>query len=1080
MAKLHIIRASAGSGKTYTLTEEYLKLAFRDTESFRHILAVTFTNKATAEMKSRLINELHRLSTGQTSNHLEHLKATLNLPESAVRDRATLILQKILHTYSRFFVGTIDSFFQQIIRSFTREMGIQSGYSIELETEPILDETIDRLQAETITNKLLLRWLTDFALDKIEKGNTWNFRKDITKLGHQLFNEQFKTFSHTLSDKLVDKEFMNTYQQELFGLSKKFESTIRGLALQGIDQILSAGLDTGDFFQKDNGPAGFLQKASAGIIAEPNSYVRKAAEASTGWYSKNAARKDDIEILCNTGLMAVLQKIVMYYETKKRDYYTAERILKNLFALGILTDLAGHLQDYCQENNVFLLSEASTFLSKVIDNNDTPFIYEKTGNHFHHFMIDEFQDTSLLQWNNFKPLISNSLSQNYDNLIVGDVKQSIYRWRNSNWEILATAVGKEFYEQSLSFKTLNHNHRSCEKIIHFNNTFFKEASLLLQEHFDNQTGNIGITMPENLRQSIIRNFADAFQVPGQSEKADGHVRISFLEKYDYESAMEGQLIRLINGLLENGYTPGDIAILTRKNEEAKEITDYLLSKKNTVALAQQHFDVISDETLYLSYSSAVRFLMAVIRYFQSPEDDINKYHIINEYITYLIPDEERMKYKGFFDTIDLSDISLTAVFPETFHKLLENAANFSLFELIENLILLFKLDTLEDESVYLQALQDLILEFSYRKSSSVNDFIEFWDERGYKKPVALPGNQNAIRVLTIHKAKGLEFPVVILPYCNWSLADHANRSIIWCKPEQPPFNCLSLVPVEFTSKLIQTHFINAYFEELLKQYIDTINLMYVAFTRASKALYGFSQIPAKDQLTHVSDLLMKLFTQDAKPVETRLAIPLNQYFRKSDHVFEFGNLPGNSKNENLSDNTILISNHYPVQDARNHLKIAYQGKIFMEPETGHINRSVSEGRLMHEIFSRIFHVSDIPVIVTKMVLEGKIKAAEAAEMITALQSLFADIQEKSWFTGDWKIMTETEFILPGGSVKRPDRVLIKDDKAVVIDYKFGKGIEDDHRHQIMEYRQLLLDMGYRHTEAWLWYVTLNKVVKVGE
>jgi ATP-dependent helicase/nuclease subunit A len=1079
VAKLNIIRASAGSGKTYTLTEEYLKLALRDTDSFRHILAVTFTNKATAEMKNRIVGELYRLSGGRESKHLQPLIAALGIPETELRARAASVLQKILHAYSRFSVSTIDSFFQQIIRSFTREIGIQGGYTIELDTESVLDESIDRLQAETARNKTLLRWLTDFATDKIEKGYSWSFRKDITKLGQQLFNEHFKIFSQSLSEKLADKEFMIAYQRDLTAILKKFESTLGRLASGGTDKIRSAGLETEDFYRGNTGPAGYILKTSTGIIAEPNSYVRKAAESTEGWHIKNAPRKADIEKLCREGLMEILQEMTAYYYREIGNYNTAGQILKNLYTLGILAELSDHMQDYCRENNIFLLSDASSFLNTIIDNNDAPFVYEKTGNHFHHFMIDEFQDTSQLQWNNFKPLISNSLSQNYDNLIVGDVKQSIYRWRNSNWEILASAVGNEFYEQSLAFRTLDHNHRSREKIIQFNNSFFASASRLLQDHFNLQAGEAGISLPENLRQTVNRNFADAVQLPGKPENTGGLARVSFLETDDYDARMEEQLVLLIREIMDNGYAAGDIAVLTRKNDEAKKITDFLLSLTHSPE-AKPDFDVISDETLFLSNSPAVCFLMGILKYFHSPEDAINRYFIINEYLTGLPAGEEKAKYREFIETADAEAVSPSALFPEAFQRLHENAGNYSVFELVENMIAVFKFDALKGESVYLQGFQDLILDFTHSQSSSVGDFIRFWEERGYRKPVSLPGNPDAVRVLTMHKAKGLEFPVVIIPYCNWSLADQRNRSILWCTPEKPPFDRLPVVPLDFTSRLAATHFAGAYFEELLKQYVDTINLLYVAFTRAADALYCFSPKPSKDQLTDVSGLLMNVFMKEEPPAGTVTLIPLCTHYRKSDRIFEYGELPAVKDGRHPPADVRWITNDYPVNHARDNLKIAFQGKIFLDAETGKISRPVSEGSLMHEIFSRIIHLGDIPEVVSGLAAEGKITAGEAEKKSLSVQSLFNDTQVAGWFVRDWKVGTETEFILPGGSTRRPDRVLTKGDKAIVIDYKFGKTMEEIHKTQVLEYRQLLLDMGYKQAEAWLWYVMLKKVVQVKE
>lgn len=1076
MAKINIIRASAGSGKTHTLTEEYLKFALREPDNFRHILAVTFTNKATAEMKNRIVRELYRLSCGQESKHLHSLLAALGIQEAELRSRAGSVLQKILHAYSLFSVSTIDSFFQQIIRSFTREIGIQGGYTIELDTETVLDDSIDRLQAETSVNKILLRWLTDFAADKIEKGQAWSFRKDIAKLGQQLFNEHFKVFSQSLSEKLADKEFMNAYQRDLTGIVKKFESTLLRLAAGGLEKIRSAGLQTEDFYQGKSGPAGYLLKTSAGDFDEPNTYVRKAAETTEGWHVKNAPRKAEIEKLCREGLMHILKEMTEYYDREIVNFNTARHVLKNLYTLGILADLSGHVQDYCRENNIFLLSDASSFLSTIIDNNDAPFVYEKTGNHFHHFMIDEFQDTSLLQWNNFKPLISNSLSQNYDNLIVGDVKQSIYRWRNSSWEILASTVGREFYEQSLAFTTLDKNYRSRERIIQFNNSFFASASRFLQARFDTQAENAGISLPENLRQTVVRNFSDAIQSPGKPENKGGLVRFSFLAKDDYDPLMEERLASLIRDIMGNGYAAGDIAILARKNEEAKRITDFLLRLSHSPE-TKPPFDVISDETLYLSNSSAVRFLMGILKYFHMPEDAINKYFIINEYCTSHSA-EDTTKIREFLETDEPETVSLYDLFPEAFQQLHENAGNYSVFELVEILIAVFKFDALKGETIYLQGFQDLILDFTHRQSSSVGDFIRFWEERGYRKPVSLPGNPDAVRVLTMHKAKGLEFPVVIIPFCNWILADNRNRSILWCRPEKPPFNRLSIVPLEFTSRLEDTHFADAYFEELLKQYIDTINLLYVAFTRASDALYCFSKKPVNDTLNDVSSLLMNVFMKEDASAGSQTLIPLRAHYNETDAVFEYGELPAYAEGRHLPADGYWIDNDYPVNKTRDNLKIAFQGKIFLDAETGKISRPVSEGSLMHEIFSRILHLEDIPDVVSGLAAEGKITAGEVAEKILSVQSLFIDTRIEGWFAHDWKVGTETEFILPGGSTKRPDRVLTNGDKAIVIDYKFGKTMEETHKTQVQEYGHLLLDMGYLQVETWLWYVMLRKVVRV--
>lgn len=1073
MAKLKIIKASAGSGKTFTLTREYLKLALQDIDAFRHILAVTFTNKATAEMKSRLVSELFRLASGQKSNYLPELLDICEMPEDVLRKRAGIVLRKILHNYSRFYVSTIDSFFQYIIRSFIREIGIQSGYTIELDTDAILVDLIGRLQEETNVNKNLLHWLVDFAHDKIEKGQTWNFKTDIAILGQQLFSERFKTFGQSLMKKLADKDFMKVYQQQLYGIMKSFEENLIAYASEGTEIIKAAGLQAADFVHGMKGPAGYLLKTSAGNIADPGVRARNATESADKWYKKDSPKKNQIEAVCNKGLLKVMDRLVQYYDNHSSEYYTANAILKNVYALGILADLTKHFYDYCSENNVFALSEASSFLFQIIDQNDAPFVYEKTGNHFHHFMIDEFQDTSVMQWNNFKPLISNSLSQGYDNLLVGDVKQSIYRWRNSNWEILAYAVENDFYRQGLLSDTLKYNHRSLKNIIDFNNAFFKAASVMLQQHFDHHASEAGVEIDENLRNSISKNFSDALQQPKDKSKTGGQVRISFIDKKDYEPVMAERFIMLIDNLLAAGYKAGDIAVITRKNDEAKKITDILLKLKNRTDGSPYKPDVMSDETLFLSNSPAVRFLIGIIKLILRPDDTVNRYFLLREYMHYLSP----MRMNNLPENPDLSDNYLYSIFPQSFRTLMENTGNYSLFEIIENLIYLFRLGTLEGEAVYLQALQDQVLEFTQRKSPSLTDFIDFWEESGSHKSVAVSGNHDAIRVLTIHKAKGLEFPVVILPYCTWNLTDSKNKALIWCRPLHSPFNQLEIVPVYFSSKLSQTHFSREYYEELLKQYIDNLNLLYVAFTRAKEGLYCFSELPEKEGFTTVSALLAAIIAKTNINNNNNDAW-FSKYFNTSEHTFDFGEMPKDRKTEKPDEYTELVGNQYHVIDARNHISLAFKERIMIEPVTGKIQRPVSEGLLMHEIFSRLHYAEDIPRVLNAMVTEGKITHTEAGILHTTLQGMFSDIQVQSWFSGHWKILTETEFILPGGVIKRPDRVLVKDDRAVVIDFKFGREIEDNHRRQVETYRNLLITMGYRHVEAWLWYVSLDKIVQV--
>ncbi len=489
MPQLKVIRASAGSGKTYTLAGEYLRLLFTESDYFRHILAVTFTNKATNEMKSRIIGELDLLARNRESKQMQALMASTGLSEIQLRSKASVILKKLLHRYSDFSVSTIDSFFQRIIRSFTRELGLQGTYSIELDTETLLTAVIDQLLIEAGNDRSLLSWLGDYAESLIERGENWNLRKSMRSLGKEIFREEFKSLSNLASSQYGNREFLQSFRQELYSAFHLIEKEYRAFGYQAMSILDASGFTVDDFSKKGSGPAGFLVKLANGEFREPTDTAKQAALNPEKWFTKTSPDAAAIRALAESELMPLMQRVSAYYETHNRQYYTLEVVLKNMFTLGILSDLSRLAYRWCNENNAFLLPEAPLFLQKIIDGNDTPFIYEKAGYWYHHFMIDEFQDTSLLQWQNFKPLISNSLSQDYDNLVVGDAKQSIYRWRNSNWTILSSGVAQEFPGGIIHDISLEYNWRSSKNIIEFNNRFFNEAAGLLEKEFLNTLEN---------------------------------------------------------------------------------------------------------------------------------------------------------------------------------------------------------------------------------------------------------------------------------------------------------------------------------------------------------------------------------------------------------------------------------------------------------------------------------------------------------------------------------------------------------------------------------------------------------------
>ena len=1085
MSGLSVVCASAGSGKTHKITREFLKLLYKDTDNFRHILAVTFTNKATEEMKSRIIRELFNLSENRASEYLNYISEQTGFSEKAVRLKSDIILKKILHNYSRFSVSTIDSFFQKIIRSFTREIGIQSGFTIELDTENVLDKSIDRLLFNIEENTALKNWLIHFTKDRIEEGRGWNFKNDILELGREVFKEEFRIFSDDVSKKLGNKELLSDYYAELYKIINHFEEKLSEKGSGGMELISSHLLTVDDFSNKMTGPAGYLFKLAGKNILEPGIRIRQAANSPEKWYTKSSEKRSKIEEIYRNGLNDILIDIIDFFDENYNDYKTSKTILSNIFTLGILSDLTKTVLQYTNEKNLFIINDAATFLNKIIDNNDTPFVYEKTGNYFHHFMIDEFQDTSGFQWNNFRPLISNSLSQNYDNMVVGDAKQSIYRWRNTDWEILAEKIFNDFISESINTETLKNNWRSRKKIIDFNNSFFTVAAKFLQDTFNNELVDTDNTQDlKKLKSNIVDIYNDVCQLEAVSGNDEhGYINIKFLDEADKDITGEN-LIKVLKELQDKGYRLKDIAILTRRKKEGKEVADFLIEYKNyNETDGKYKFDVISDESLYLSSSSAVNFIIAILKYFINPGDNINNYFITFEYLNYIKSgaEDNDVTFPGYCSTDE--KVAPEEFLPESVVKSLEYIKNLNIYEKVERLIEIFDLSTLRGELPFIQAFQDLILDYSRKNPSNINAFLEYWEDTGNSKSISISEAQDAIRILTIHKSKGLEFKAVIIPYCNWNFDHYQKRQILWCKPSKSPFDKLNVVPVNYGKELKNTLFANEYYTEKLKTYIDNLNLLYVAFTRASDALYCFAGNGNKTngRITRVSDLLGKVCRNDSKDNEPDNdgcgKLTFNKYYNNIQNTFEFGMLFHDDSDDNISEFSVSRIKEYPTLDNRKKLRIAYQAGELFTSDTEIITRPLSYGKLMHEIFSNIITIADVESAIEKVYIEGKVGLTEKKLIHSEIKRIFTDTRIRSWFSNKWKVITEKDIILPDGSVKRPDRILLRDDKAVIIDYKFGIRELKEHIDQIREYERHLNEMGYGIIESFVWYINKGKIIK---
>lgn len=646
MSKLTVYSASAGSGKTFTLAVEYIKLLFKSRYEYRHILAVTFTNKATAEMKARIILELNNLAINEPSPATDKLIKEIDLRPDQIAREAKVIRDYLLHDYSRFSVGTIDNFFQRILTSFARETGLQFGFNLELDNRRILEQAVDNLMDSLDGKSELTHWLIRFAENRVEEGRSWNFRDSLIDLGKEIFAENYQgvdeKFQPDGSDSFLKKLY--EYQKELYKIIRLFENTLEKYGNEGLKIISEHSLEIGDFKYGDPSvPRYFWYLAERDRKKiSPRQRDIKAIDNQDEWVKDASEKKDEIIAAVNGGLNEVLKQTIEYYNKNFREYFTALSINENLFSFGILTDIEVQVREITHNDNLFLLSDVPGFLNKIINGNEAPFIYEKTGNYFKYFMIDEFQDTSTIQWENFKPLIINSISEGYENMVVGDIKQSIYRWRNSDWNILASLIARDQNVFDVDNKTLKENWRSKRNIVDFNNRLFEAAKKLLDDLFvsglqENGEGKQNIK-GLGIDTTISDVFSDHIQeLPGGEDRKGGYVEISFIDpgKEKWESKVLEKLPGLVNNLLNKGLRPGEIAILVRKKDQAVKVMESLLDYMNKNKEHREIYNLISDDSLFIRNSGAVKFLLGMLRYLLNPDDDINRgwllYYLNNSY-----------------------------------------------------------------------------------------------------------------------------------------------------------------------------------------------------------------------------------------------------------------------------------------------------------------------------------------------------------------------------------------------------------------------------------------------------------------
>lgn len=1086
---LTLYQASAGSGKTFTLVVEYLSIVLRRPENYRHVLAVTFTNKATAEMKARIVDTLMALVRdfdGKKAQSYAQALAARGLPPDWVRQHAPRLLTLLLLDYGNFSVSTIEKFFQRVVRALAYELNVNLAYDIEMEQEVVLKQLTQTLLDESLTNEALFDLLVDYQFRQLDDEKSLNIEQSIVELGRELFRETLQQYQqHWGEEATSDRE--TSHAADGLALAKTLETGIRDVeaaisafSQQIENQLKTHGLDITDFNYGKAGGVGWMLKFSRSPFPakdmEPTKRFWELLEKGNGedWIAgsqkKDTGKKNRISLAVDSpgGIRQLAEQLADAVQRLKPTYILYKALYNKVFAFGVLRDLLRLLRAYRHEHNILFISDTANLLNRLIgQREDAPFVYEKMGNRYQHYLIDEFQDTSDMQWHNLLPLLTEAMSQSAVNstetnksLVVGDVKQSIYRWRNGNLYLLLRQVEQDMAQVSIpaSREALRQNWRTAPEIVTFNNAFFAQAVKVLD-------GRVGLLDDDNDDEPaanpdsgiIQQAYADVAQEPKRTD-TQGYLRVELWEDLEKaedfrEKALE-RLPELVAEAEAAGFRPGDIAVLVRTNGEARRVVERLIEVKKPV---------VSNEALLAIAHPQVQTAEAALAFLLDPGNDIAREALI----------------RALGDTDRGPGTMLAKVLIQQRMPLLQKP----LYECIVTVVASYL--GYQEPHPYLLCFLDEALRYSEQGDGSLAAFMGWWEARREKASVALPESGDAIQVLTVHKSKGLEYPVVILPMANWSFQQPGSGSTMW--PEIPglaPDAFGERMPVAFTDlgKLDRQPFKGMYDREATDIILDNLNLLYVALTRPRERLYVLAQL-VPTQNKKGEDLKIKSIAHLLAAVLRRPSDAWQESHAPGRFVFEAGTpaLFTSQQTDSKIDKLTLQPVYHPRWE--NAVKIRTRAGLWNNANAAADRQErILTGEVLHQALASVVHTADIPAAVDRALHAGLILPDDTAPFRELLTRVCTHADVADWFSNpSWEVRNECEILLPSATGKpttlRPDRVMIRQQEVVVLDYKTGKPAAS-HEAQVQSYIHAIEALGYTHVSGYLYYTGINLLKNV--
>ncbi|SEH96692.1 ATP-dependent exoDNAse (exonuclease V) beta subunit (contains helicase and exonuclease domains) [Paenimyroides aquimaris] len=1030
-----IYNASAGAGKTHTLVKEYLKILLgysNKDDAYRNVLAITFTNKAVNEMKSRIVSCIYAFTLTDIPKKeyqlLEQIITETHFTEAYIREKSKRILKNIIHNYAGFDISTIDKFTHKVIRSFAFDLNLPFHFEVSLDTEALLQEAVDAIIAKAGIDEELTKLLIDFSISKADDDKSWDVTNELMDIGRLLLNENNKQELEAFED--VDMQTFLTLKNWLHEQINQLNNKAATLAKNALELLENNSVDLKSF------SGGYFPKHLMGIVdGNFNNTNKKYYLPEDIKINKTAKDKEVIKQLIPL-LLSTTGKIYNLYG----KIYFYEAFLKNLVPLSLLNSISNEIKRIQDEQQILSISQFNRIIYDELKNQPAPFIYERLGEKYRHFFVDEFQDTSQMQWQNLVPLIDNALSGQDDYgkggslMIVGDPKQAIYRWRGGKAEqfIELSADGNPFSNPSKTTISLDTNYRSFSEIIEFNNGIFK----FLSNRFENET-----------YQNLYENHSHQHT----NSKKGGFVNISFLNNdlIDNEVTKDdlylNEVLKTIEKVLAQGFRLGDIVVLTRKSKDGVKVANHLT--KNGIR-------ILSSETLLINNATEVQLLLNLLRFLKNNEDKEAKALILYYVGRYIAKNQavHDVIYKGI-------EINTEAYF-QTYLKNFGIAVDFkelrknNLYIAVELLVSAF-IPTKKTEA-YVQYFLDLILERTVKNQSTIADFLNYWEQNYHKLSIPSPENEDAVRLMTVHKSKGLEFPVVIYPFADDDFSK--SRDKMWVDLEENDQLTIpkALVDLKNDVKIYGETAQRLYEQKKQEELLDNLNVLYVALTRAEEQLYIISNYKrAKNGM--LPNTLATFFVNY-----------LEDKGHFSDDVFDypFGEpVKVSGENQEVLQKPIVIQAVEQSIDL-SVIKIAKREALMWDTKQ---QKAIEKGNLIHQLLSEIITAEDINFVVKNAVSKGLVSVTQETEIKEKITEIVHHAELQPFFTKEHIIYNERTILHKSFQNIKPDRVALNGNKAYIIDYKTGEE-QSKYIKQINDYALAIEEMGFKVVKKIVLYI----------